>query len=70
MLNNIKKNNIALYLASQSPRRRELLNQVGISFDVLAVDIDETQTKNETAEDYVLRLASEKALAGWNSTLR
>lgn len=57
---------ISLFLASQSPRRRELLTQVGISFDVLSVDIDETVKNNEIAEDYVVRLASEKARAGWN----
>ena len=58
---------LSLYLASQSPRRRELLTQVGISFDVLAVDIDETVQNNEIPEDYVIRLAKEKALAGWNT---
>jgi len=58
---------IDLYLASQSPRRSELLTQVGISFAVLAVDVDETVKNNETAEEYVIRLAKEKALAGWNS---
>lgn len=58
---------LPLFLASQSPRRRELLTQVGISFDVLAVDIDETIQKNEIPEDYVVRLAKEKTLAGWNS---
>lgn len=52
------KNN--LYLASKSPRRSELLAQVGISFTVLAVDIDETVNPNEIAEEYVLRLANEK----------
>ena len=57
--------NIDLYLASKSPRRRELLSQVGISFEVLDVDIDETQKPNESPNDYVIRLASEKALAGW-----
>ena len=58
---------LPLFLASQSPRRRELLTQVGISFDVLAVDIDESIQKNEIPEDYVVRLAKEKTLAGWNS---
>lgn len=58
---------LPLFLASQSPRRRELLTQVGISFDILAVDIDETIQKNEIPEDYVVRLAKEKTLAGWNS---
>jgi septum formation protein len=56
-----------LYLASQSPRRFELLTQIGIAFDVLAVDIDETTKNNESAEKYVVRLANEKALAGWNT---
>lgn len=58
---------IDLYLASQSPRRRELLTQVGISFAVLTVDVDETAKENETAEEYVVRLAKEKAVAGWNT---
>lgn len=55
-----------LYLASQSPRRQELLTQMGISFDVLAADIDESVKENESAQDYVIRLAIEKALAGCN----
>ncbi len=55
-----------LYLASQSPRRSELLTQVGISFEILAVDIDETEKPNEIAEDYVLRLAKEKVVTAWN----
>lgn len=58
---------IDLYLASKSPRRSELLRQIGISFTVLAVEVDETLKKNEIAEDYVLRLALEKAKAGWLS---
>ena len=56
----------SLYLASQSPRRQELLTQVGISFDILAIDIDESVKEDETAQEYVLRLAKEKAIAGWN----
>ena len=56
-----------LFLASQSPRRSELLTQVGISFDILSVDIDEAVKNNEMANDYVVRLANEKALAGWQS---
>jgi septum formation protein len=67
MINKSKTKNIDLYLASKSPRRRELLTQVGIRFDVLDVDIDETQKVNETAKDYVIRLAREKAVAGWNN---
>ena len=58
---------IDLYLASQSPRRSELLTQIGVSFSVLSVDIDETAKYNEIAKDYVIRLAKEKAAAGWNA---
>ncbi len=50
-----------LILASQSPRRRELLAQLGYQFSVQASDIDETVDKAETAYDYVLRLAKHKA---------
>lgn len=56
---------IKLYLASQSPRRRELLTQIGLSFDIVNVDVDETENKNEPADEYVIRLAKEKAIAGW-----
>ena len=56
-----------LYLASQSPRRRELLTQIGISFAVLPVDVDESVKKNEIPEEYVTRLAKEKALEGWDT---
>lgn len=54
-----------LYLASQSPRRSELLSQIGISFQVLDIDVDETVIEDEPAQDYVIRLAMEKATAGW-----
>ena len=53
-----------LYLASQSPRRRELLTQIGVSFTVCDVDIDESIKPDEIAEKYVRRLAKEKAIAG------
>jgi len=53
-----------LFLASQSPRRSELLTQIGLPFTVLAVDVDETALPHEKADDYVIRLAKEKALAG------
>ena len=55
-----------LFLASQSPRRSELLTQVGIPFTVFAVNVDETTLPNEKADEYVIRLAKEKALAGWS----
>jgi septum formation protein len=52
-----------LVLASQSPRRRELLDQLGVHFDCCPADIDETPGPAERAEDYVVRLAIEKARA-------
>ena len=53
-----------IYLASASPRRRELLRQIGIEFTLLKVDVDETPLPGEPAEAFVRRLALEKARAG------
>ncbi|MDD1013283.1 Maf family protein [Pseudomonas rubra] len=53
-----------LYLASGSPRRRELLTQIGIAFTSFSAAIDETPLAAESAEAYVERLAREKAAAG------
>lgn len=53
-----------LYLASQSPRRRELLQQLGVRFSVVDVDVPEVKQHNESASDYVQRLAISKAQAG------
>jgi septum formation protein len=52
-----------LILASRSPRRAELLRSAGIEFAVAAADVDETPRAHEAAEDYVQRVAAEKALA-------
>lgn len=52
-----------IILASASPRRAQLLQQIGVKFDIKAVDIDETPLSDESAEDYVQRLAIEKAQA-------
>jgi septum formation protein len=52
-----------LILASASPRRRELLTQAGLHFDVLAADIDESRRLNEAPTEFVQRLALEKAQA-------
>lgn len=54
----------SLFLASTSPRRRELLAQLGLDFHVLRVDVDESTRAGEAPTDYVLRLAREKAAAG------
>ncbi len=53
-----------LFLASASPRRRELLTQIGVPFSLLSVAIDETPGAAEAPDVYVQRLAREKALAG------
>jgi septum formation protein len=53
-----------VYLASGSPRRRELLMQIGVPFQVLATAVDESVLPGETAADYVTRLARAKAWAG------
>ena len=55
-----------LYLASASPRRRELLAQIGLSCIQLPMDIDETVLPDEAPADYVLRLSAAKARAGWS----
>jgi len=54
---------IPLILASASPRRRELLESVGVSFSVLATDTDESCLENEQPTDFVVRLAKDKARA-------
>lgn len=54
----------ALYLASGSPRRRELLTLLDIPFELLRVDVIEQRVAHETAEVYVRRLAQDKAQAG------
>jgi len=52
-----------IYLASKSSRRRELLEQLNIEFEIINIDIDETWDKTEKAKDHVQRLALEKARA-------
>jgi septum formation protein len=55
-----------IYLASRSPRRVELLKQIGLACIIHPADIDETQAEGESAQGYVLRLAQEKAQACLN----
>ena len=50
-----------IYLASGSPRRRELLGQLGVRFEVRVTDVDETPLPDETPADMVMRLAVAKA---------
>ncbi|MGK0499871.1 MAG: septum formation protein [Oceanicoccus sp.] len=54
-----------LYLASQSPRRAELLAQIGVEFQRIDASVDETSLPDEAAKDYVERVAIAKAQAGW-----
>ena len=56
-----------VYLASASPRRRALLAQIGVPFQVLTVMVDEARQPGEAPDAYVLRLAREKADAGWQA---
>ena len=53
-----------IYLASRSPRRRELLSQLGVRFEVLDLEVDESIRAGETADGLVQRLAMAKAEAG------
>jgi septum formation protein len=53
-----------LYLASKSPRRRELLAQLGLVFECIEGSVDESVLDGETPQDYVLRLAKAKAVSG------
>ena len=54
-----------LFLASRSPRRRELLARLGCVFELLDVDVPEQRHATETPAHYVRRVARAKAMAGW-----
>ncbi|MCD9005387.1 Maf family nucleotide pyrophosphatase [Luteimonas sp. XNQY3] len=53
-----------LHLASQSPRRRDLLARLGLPFGRVDVDVPEVRDAGESADAYVLRVAADKARAG------
>jgi len=67
----------SIYLASRSPRRRELLGHIGVKFHLLlfrnrpgaAPDVDENPQPGEEPRDYVMRLARAKAAIGWQRML-
>lgn len=59
-----------IYLASASPRRRELLDQIGISYQIVPVGLPEQRAAGESPEQFVTRLALEKAYAGKNRVAR
>lgn len=58
-----------IYLASKSPRRKELLTQMGIDFEILSVDTPEIVAPNETAEAYSVRVTQEKMDASWSKVI-
>jgi septum formation protein len=60
----------SLYLASQSPRRRELLQQIGVLHQVVSAEVTEVPRTQESPSNYVQRLAREKAEAGLASVKR
>ena len=70
--------NKRIYLASRSPRRRELLKQIGVSFELVLLredprrgaDVDETPLRDEPARDYALRIACAKAEVAAEQTMR
>ena len=57
-----------LQLASKSPRRREILDQIGVSYKVVPVTIDESAKINESPNKLVTRLAQEKARTGFDAS--
>lgn len=61
---NISPENVTVYLASASPRRQELLRQAGIVHAVILPDTEEVVRPGESAEDFVMRMALDKARAG------
>jgi septum formation protein len=58
-----------LYLASQSPRRRELLAQIGVGFEIIDVDVPEVRGADEAPRAYVERAARAKARAGLQAVI-
>ncbi|MGI9284805.1 MAG: Maf family protein [Pseudomonadales bacterium] len=65
-----KQSTSQLYLASASPRRSDLLTQLGLRFELLSAEIDEQPAAGELPEACVTRLARAKAEAGWQAAQR
>lgn len=53
-----------LYLASRSPRRAQLLDQLGVDFEIIPADVEELRSRDETPVQFAERLALDKARAG------
>lgn len=60
--------NPVIYLASNSPRRAELLSQIGVTFTRVEASIEEFHQQGESAEQYVCRLSQQKAQAGFQNS--
>jgi septum formation protein len=58
-----------IYLSSKSPRRRELLTQMGVEFELLLLDVPEEIAPNETIEMYSKRVTQEKLSAAWDKIM-
>ena len=58
-----------IYLASKSPRRRELLEQMGVEYELLPLDVPEEIAPNETVEMYSRRVTQEKLSAAWSKII-
>lgn len=73
----MRSNDQKIYLASKSPRRRELLRQIGVEFELLLLrdqpprgpEVSEIVRDGEAAADYVARVAREKAECAWRTML-
>ncbi|MFV1997097.1 MAG: nucleoside triphosphate pyrophosphatase [Acidiferrobacterales bacterium] len=61
---------VTVYLASASPRRQALLKQAGIRFQVILPDVEEVAQPGELAEDFVMRVARDKAQAGQDLVIK
>jgi len=67
-----------IYLASRSPRRRELLDQIGVDYQVLTqrisaergIDVDENPQPGEKPRDYALRVCRDKVESGWSRVMQ
>ena len=62
--------NMKLYLASKSPRRRELLEQMEVEFEILPIDTPEVVAPNEASDAYSKRITKEKLDAAWKTIIQ
>lgn len=65
-MSSIISNHNKLFLSSNSPRRLELIKQLGLDCEVVNAPVEEVGLPGESAESYVLRMAVEKAMSGYN----